>query len=153
MIFKGDLINTISKAAIIGTGIVFAANIICLAIAYARADKVAGTEQIGMFTIILAIVGIADLVIGAVMKNKVLSPLFDTNFTVDKDNLWQYSLKATIVTAAICSALPFYGLVAVLIEGNMNIMVAFAIASLSGFMILRLRPRDFDKLKLDQYNH
>ncbi len=153
MIFKSDLINTIGKATIVGTGIVFCANIISLAIAYTRADDVTGIEQIGLLTVILAVVGIVDLVIGAIIKNKMLSPLFDDSVTIDKKALWQHSIKATIVTAGICSALPFYGLVAVLLEGNMNAMVAFAIASLSGFMILRLRPRDFNKLKLDQYHN
>jgi hypothetical protein len=59
-------------------------------------------------------------------------------------------MKVAIITAAICAALPFYGLAAVIIEGNMNVLVGFAIASMAGFMVLRLRPGDFKKLKIDE---
>jgi hypothetical protein len=58
-------------------------------------------------------------------------------------------MKVAIITAAIGAALPFYGLAALIIEGNMNVLVGFAIASLAGFMVLRLRPGDFKKLKIE----
>ncbi len=152
MIFKNDLINIISRTAIIGTGIVFVANILCLAIAYTRANTdAASPERTGVVTIILGVVGIADLAVGFILKKRLLSPLFEKSATPDRAMLWQYAFKVTIVTAVICAALPIYGLLAILIDGNMNAMVAFSIASLAGFMILRLRPRDFSQLKLDKY--
>lgn len=150
MIIQSDLINIVSKAAIIGTGIVFGVNIACLAIAYSQAGEAVGIEQIGLITIILGIVGIADLVVGFVLKSRMLSPLFDKSSQPDRKTLWKYSIKVTVITASICSALPFYGLLSVFLEGNMNAMVAFAITSLAGFMLLRLRPKDYSKLKLDQ---
>lgn len=151
MIYKSDLINTISKAAILGTAIVFGTNIICLAIAYNLIDIEVENARIGVITVLLAIVGIADLVVAFILKRKFLSPLFDQSTQPDRNMLWKHSLKVTIVTASVCSSLPIYGLASVFIDSNMNAMVAFAIASLAAFMILRLRPRDFIKIKIDQY--
>ena len=151
MITKSHIISAISKGAMIGTGIVFGINIVCLAIAYVLNKETPSSEEIGIITIILALVGIGDLIAGFILKIKMLSPLFAGDTEVNEGKLWQHTLRATVIVAAICGALPIYGMVAYLIEGNMNTMVAFAMCSLAGFMVLRLRPRDFAKLKLSEY--
>ena len=148
MIDKADIITVISKAVLIGTGIVFGTNILCLAIGYILTkDKPAGSD-IGLITAILAIVGIIDLIFGFVLKARLLKPLFDQSNPPDEEALWKVSLRTIIVISAICAALPIYGLVSLLIDGNINTLVGFAIASLAGFMLLRLRPRDFRKLEI-----
>lgn len=146
MINQNTIIHNISKATILGTGIVFATNVICLIISYIHTKEKDQPETFGLITIILGIIALAEIGFGLFIKRKLLEPLFKTDNAPNEDFLWQISLKTTIVLSAICSAIPLYGLVAVIIESNMNAMVGFAIVSLAGFMLLRLRPRDFGKL-------
>jgi len=147
MINQNTVINNISKATVLGTGIVFTTNVICLIIGYIYTKEKPQPETFGLITIILGIIALTEIGFGLIIKRKLLEPLFKTDNDPNEDTLWQISLRTTIVLAAICSAIPLYGLVAVIIEENMNAMVGFAIVSLVGFMILRLRPRDFDKLQ------
>ena len=148
MITRLDIISTISKTAMIGTGIVFGANIACLAIAYILTKEQTPAGGYSLISIILAIIGIIDLIFGFVLKARMLKPLFDKANPPNAEILWQASLRTTIIISSICAALPVYGLASVIIEGNMNIMVGFAIVSLASFMLLRLRPRDFKRLTL-----
>jgi hypothetical protein len=143
------IINTISKATVIGTLIVFVANIASLAICYILTQGKPQPEGYRPITIILAVIALAELGLGFFIKRKLIAPLFADSQTANEDLLRQIALKTTIVLAAICAAIPLYGLVAVIIEGNMNAMVGFAIASLAGFLFLRLRPRDFSRLEYD----
>jgi purine-cytosine permease-like protein len=152
MITRIDIINIISKTAVIGTGIVFGTNIACLAVGHILTKDKPEIEALGMITILLIIVGIADLIAGFVIKRSMMSPLFDRASPPDENTLWQTSLKVTLVVSSICAALPLYGMVSLIIDGNMDAMVGFAIASLAGFMFLRLRPGNFRKLKLDDHN-
>jgi len=147
MINQNTIINNISKATVWGTGIVFATNVICLLISYVQTKDQGQPETFGLITIILGIIALSEIGFGLFIKRKLLEPLFKADSPPNEDFLWQISLKTTIVLAAICSAIPLYGLVAVIIESNMNAMVGFAIVSLAGFMLLRLRPRDFDRLQ------
>ena len=148
MIDQNTIIHNISKATVLGTGIVFTTNIICLIISYVHTKEKGQPETFGVITIILAIIALTEIVFGLFIKRKLLEPLFKTDDAPNEDILWQISLKTTIVLSAICSAISVYGLVVVIIENNMNAMVGFAIVSLAGFMLLRLRPRDFSKLNL-----
>jgi len=148
MINQNTIISNISKVTIIGTSIVFATNIIFLIIGYIFTKGKNQPETFGLITIILGIIALTEIGCGLFIKRKLLEPLFKAGKTPDENVLRQISLKTTIVLSAICSAIPLYGLVAVIIESNMNAMVGFAIASLAGFMLLRLRRRDFDRLNL-----
>lgn len=148
MITKTDILATISKAAMIGTGIVFGANIACLAISYFLTRNETPKSEYGLITLILAAVGLIDLIFGFILKARMLGPLFDKSNPPNAELLWQTAYRATIIISAVCAALPVYGMASVIIEYNMNTMVGFAIVSLAGFMLLRLRPRDFEKLEL-----
>ncbi|MCP4580675.1 MAG: hypothetical protein GY839_03600 [candidate division Zixibacteria bacterium] len=149
MLDQPKIINTISKATVIGTMIVFVTNIACLAICFVGTEDKARPEEYGPLTIILGAIALIELGIGFYIKRKLMAPLHAANQTPSDDLLWQVALKTTIALAAICAAIPLYGLVAVIIEGNINAMVGFAIVSLAGFLFLRLRPRDFSKLEYD----
>ncbi len=146
MINHNTIIHNISKATVWGTGIVFTTNIICLIISYIHTKGKGQPETFGLIIIILGILALSEIGFGLYLKRKLLEPLFKTDYIPEEDILQQISLKTTIVLAAICSAIPLYGLAAVIIEENMNAMVGFAIVSLAGFMLLRLRPRDFSRL-------
>ena len=151
MITRTDILATVSKAAMIGTGIVFGANIGCLAAGYILTKNKPPVNEPGLISLILAIIGVIDLIFGFVLKARMLEPLFDKSNPPNAEMLWQISLRTSIIISAICAALPVYGLASVLIVGNMNTMVGFAIASLAAFMFLRLRPRDFRKLDISDY--
>jgi len=152
MISKIDIINIISKTAVIGTIIVFGTNIACLAVGHILTKDKPEIETLGTITILLIVVGIADLIAGFVIKRSMMAPLFDPDSPPNENILWQISLKVTLVISSICAALPLYGMVSLIIDGNMDAMVGFAIASLAGFMFLRLRPGNFRKLKFDDDN-
>ena len=148
MISRQSLIEVISKSAVLGTTIVFTANIGCLAGAYFITKDKGDIAGLGMISILLIIIGLLDLLAGLIIKAKLLSPLFANPEAVDENMLWQTAFRTTVAIASLCLALPLYGLVAVIIDGNMDAMVGFAIASLAGFMFLRLRQRDFRKLNI-----
>ena len=141
MIDKTDIITIISKSAAIGTGIVFGVNIGCLGVGHILTRDTEPTTGIGIITLIFIVIAAIDFLVGFVLKYKLLSPLFDQTRTIELDELKQTSTKVAIITAAVCAAMPIYGLAAVVIEGNIDVLVGFAIASLAGFMFMRLRPK------------
>lgn len=148
MISKQALIEVISKSAVLGTTIVFTANIGCLAGAYFITRDKGEIAGLGLITILLMIIGLLDLLAGLIIKGRLLAPLFAKPEAADENTLWRAAFRTTIAIASLCLALPLYGLVAVFVDRNMDAMVGFAIASLAGFMALRLRPRDFRKLNI-----
>jgi uncharacterized protein YneF (UPF0154 family) len=149
MITKIDIINIIGKTAMIGTGIVFSTNIACFVVGRILTMDKPEVETLGPVSIVLAVVGIADLVAGFVIKRKMLEPLFNNDPPPDEDTVRRTSMSVTLAISSICAALPLYGMVSLIIDGNMDAMVGFAIASLAGFMFLRLRPGNFRRLKID----
>lgn len=148
MIDQQALINAISKSAVIGITLVFGTNISCLAVSYIITKDKGDIYQLGLVSILLMIVGLADLIAGLILKGRLLAPLFAKPEAVGEEMLLQVAMRTTVVTASLCMALPLYGLVSVIIDGNMDAMLGFAIASLAGFLFLRLRPRDFKKLQI-----
>jgi len=149
MILKNILIGQISKAAVIGTAIVFFTNIVCHGAGVLISGNSHQTDITTIITIILGIFAVVDVAAGFVLKKKLLAPLFNSDSPPTEELLWQAVLKTTIVISALCAAPPVYGLVTVLFGGATEIMVGFSIISLGGFLVMRLRPRDFDKILED----
>ena len=146
MISKEILIGQIGKAAVIGTAIVFFTNIICHGIGVLTARKSGLSDLATIVTVVLGIAAIADVVVAFILKRKFLAPLFVPNNNLRENELVQTIMKTTIVVSALCALPPVYGLAAVLLGATTEIMVAFSIVSLGGFLILRLRSGDFDRL-------
>ncbi|GEM_PF-1920659 len=146
MIPRNILVRQIGKAAVIGTAIVFFTNIFChgagVLISADRQQK----DITMIITIILGIFAVIDVAAGFVLKKKLLAPLFDPDNPPTEELLAQTVLKTAIVISALCAAPPVYGLVTVLLGGTTEIMVGFSIISLGGFLVMRLRPRDFNKI-------
>lgn len=75
-----------------------------------------------------------------------LKPLLTLGSNANYEMLAAITKKTSITISAICAAPPIYGLVAVFLGAQKEHLAAFLIISLAGYMVLRLRPRDFRKI-------
>jgi len=140
------IIAQIGKAAVIGTAIVFSTNIACFAVCYAIVNKHQPSSITQILIIILGIIAIADIGVGFILKKQLLKPVIKPDAPPNEKYLGQVILKITIIISSLSAAPAIYGLAVVFLGANMEIMVGFIIVSLAGFMLLRLRPRDFENL-------
>jgi hypothetical protein len=148
MISHNDLIDYISRSTVIAVSIVVPTNIASLAIAYFLSGNRARSDVIDILIIMLAFIAIADIAIGFILKRKSLAPILNAGGRPESEVLWQAILKISILIGALCSAIPLYGLVLAFFGAKIEVTVGFALVSLIGFMILRVRPRDFEKLNV-----
>jgi len=148
MITHNDLIDYISRSTVIAVSIVIPTNIASLAIAYFLTSDQARTDMLDILIILLALVAIADIAVAFVLKRKSLTPILDVDGRPDAPILWQAILKISILIGALCSTVPLYGLVLTFLGAGIEVAVGFSLASLIGFMLLRVRPRDFEKLNI-----
>ena len=146
MIPRNILVRQIGKAAVIGTAIVFFTNIFCHGAGVLISADRQKTDIAMIITIILGIFAVIDVAAGFVLKKKLLAPLFDPDNPPTEELLAQTILKTAIVISVLCAAPPIYGLVIVFLGGATEIMVGFSIISLGGFLVMRLRPRDFNMI-------
>lgn len=146
MISKNIIIEKIGKATTIGLAIVFSINIICMVIAILLEKDTQKSWIIELLTAIFGIIAIFDIGIGLFLKKKLLEPLFNKNQQPDEKMLEQTIMKVTIILSAICAAIPIYGLVIVILGACIEYLAGFTIISLAGFLLLRFRTRDFNKL-------
>ncbi|MCD6162110.1 MAG: hypothetical protein J7K40_06825 [candidate division Zixibacteria bacterium] len=146
MITDNYIIAQIGKAAVIGTAIVFSVNIVCLIVSYAviKNQEPSGITQ--LMTIILGIIAIVDIGAAFFLKKQLLMPVLKYDAPPTEDYLSQIILKITIIVSSLCAAPAIYGLAAVFFGAKTEVMAGFVISSLAGFMLLRLRPRDFKNL-------
>ena len=148
MITHNDLIDYISRSTVVAVSIVVPTNIAGLAIAYFLSGDRARSDIVDILVILLAVVAIADIGMGIVLKKKLLAPILNSAVRPDPDVVLQAILKISILIAALCSAIPLYGLVTIFLGAKIEVAVGFSLASLIGFMLLRIRPRDFEKLNI-----
>jgi hypothetical protein len=146
MLTENEILEQIGKAIPLGMAIVFFPNVICFIVGSYLAPTQAPISSISMLTIILGIVGLVDIAAAFVVKKNLLKPLLDSNSAVDINVLSTVIKKTTITISAICAAPPIYGLIAVFMGAQKEHLAAFLIISLAGYLVLRLRPRDFKKL-------
>jgi hypothetical protein len=146
MLTENEILEQIGKATPLGMAIVFFPNVICFIVGSYLAPAQAPISSISMLTIILGIVGLVDIAAAFVVKKNLLQPLLNSNTAVDLNILSAVIRKTTITISAICAAPPIYGLIAVFMGAQKEHLAAFLIISLAGYLILRLRPRDFSKL-------
>lgn len=146
MISENSIIEQISKTAVIGTAIVFFTNIFCFAIGFVIAGNYEQTKTAWILTVVLCLVAVIDISVGFILKRRLLKPLFTPGDLPADNFLSQTMMKTAIVISVLCAAPPIYGLVVILLGAKLEIMAGFSIISLGGFMLLRLRPRDFQRL-------
>ena len=146
MITDNFIVAQIGKAAVIGTAIVFSTNIACFAVCYSIVNERQPSSITQILVIILGIIAIADIGVGYFLKRQLLKPVIKPDVPPNEKYLGQVVLKITIIISALSAASAVYGMVAVFLGANFEIMVGFIIVSLAGFMLLRLRPRDFENL-------
>ena len=146
MLTENEIIERIGRATPIGIAIVLFSNVICFAIGSFIAKTASPVSSVSILTIVLGAVGIADIGAAFIVKKNLLKPLSAPGTLVDSNMLAAIMRKTTITISAICAAPPIYGLVAVFMGAQREHLAAFLIISLTGYMALRLRPRDFRKI-------
>jgi hypothetical protein len=146
MLTENEILEQIGKATPLGMAIVFFPNVLCFIVGSYLAPAQAPISSISMLTIILGIVGLIDIGAAFIVKRNMLKPLLDSNAEIDINILSSVIRKTTITISAICAAPPIYGLIAVFMGAQKEHLAAFLIISLAGYLVLRLRPRDFSKL-------
>jgi hypothetical protein len=149
MLTESEINEQIGRATPIGIAIVFFSNAICFIIGSYIVKTLSPISSVSLLTIILGVVGLADIAAAFIVKRNLLRPLFLSETTIDNNTLAVIMRKTTITISAICAAPPVYGLVAVFMGAQREHLAAFLIISLAGYMILRLRPRDFKKIIAD----
>jgi hypothetical protein len=143
MLTENEILEQIGRATPIGITIVLFSNVICFIIGSYFVQTASPVSSISVLTIVLGIVGIADIGAAFIVKGALLRPLLITGAQIDKNMLTAIMKKTTVTISAICAAPPVYGLIAVFMGAQKEHLAAFLIISLAGYMALRLRPRDF----------
>lgn len=94
---------------------------------------------------ILFIVAVSELAAMQIVKRSMLSkikPLAEGQFFD-----YRQLLPVSIVLAAMCSAIAIYGLVAVLLGCEIELLLLFIAISLIGYQLFRIRARDLERLR------
>lgn len=143
MLTENEILEQIGRATPIGIIIVLFSNVICFIIGSFFAQTVSPVSSVSILTIVLGIVGIADIGAAFFVKSTLLKPILISGTSIEKSALYARMRKTTITISAICATPPVYGLVAVFMGAQREHLAAFLIISLAGYMALRLRPRDF----------
>ena len=146
MLTENEILEQIGRATPIGISIVLFSNVICFIIGSYFVQTASPVSSVSILTIVLGIIGIADIGAAFMVKGTLLKPLFITGAQIDKNMLAAIMKKTTITISAICAAPPVYGLIAVFMGAQKEHLAAFLIISLAGYMALRLRPRDFRRI-------
>jgi hypothetical protein len=94
---------------------------------------------------ILFIVAVSELAVMQIVKRSMLSkigPLAEGQ-SFDHGRL----MPVSIVIAAMCSAISIYGLVAVILGNELEVLLLFIAISLIGYQLFRIRSRDLERLR------
>ncbi len=147
MIGRDSQNEIIGRSASIGLGIIMSANVSCVLVGYFIAGKTTAAMSLELIVPILYALALADIGAGFIVKSMLLKPLYSLTASVDWEVIGKVITKTSIVLAALCSAPPLYGLLLVLLGGEYNHLIGFVIISLVGFMLLRPRVRDLEKIR------
>ena len=94
---------------------------------------------------ILFIVAISELAVMQIVKRSMLSKIRPPTEGLALDQ--RQLMPVSIVIAAICSAISVYGLVAVILGSELEVLLLFIAISLIGYQLFRIRPRDLERLR------
>jgi hypothetical protein len=96
---------------------------------------------------IIFAVALADMIAIYVIKNLMLKRSSKSQIdrpAADEKLLYKELRNITVVITAMCSAIPVYGLILVILHEKFEVLVFFAAVSLIAYQLFRLRPRDFE---------
>ncbi len=144
--FPQDDYEIISKLSSISLYIVLGFDIAVLITGYLIAQS-GGimTVRNNLIRNILFIVAVSELAAMQIVKRSMLSKIKP----LAKDQSFDYRrlLPVSIVIAAFCSAISIYGLVAVILGSELEVLLLFIAISLIGYQLFRIRMKDLEKLR------
>lgn len=94
---------------------------------------------------ILFIVAISELAAMQIVKRSMLSKI--GALAEDQSFDYRQLVPISIVIAAMCSAISIYGLVAVILGSELEVLLLFIAISLIGYQLFRIRARDLERLR------
>jgi hypothetical protein len=146
MLTENQIVDQITKSTPLGLMIVLITNVACFAAGSALGKNNNPSSNSQLIAAILAVVAVGEIVMSIFIKKKMLEPLFAGDAQSNFNYVAQTMTKTTIVLSAMCAMAPIYGMVAVVLGAKSEYLAGFVIISLGGYLLLRLRPRDFKKL-------
>lgn len=94
---------------------------------------------------VLFVVAVSELAAMEIVKRSMLSKIAPPPEGKEFD--YGQLMPITIVIAAMCSAISIYGLVAVILGSEIEVLLLFVAISLIGYQLFRIRPRDLERLR------
>jgi hypothetical protein len=125
---------------VLGTGIAVA----IIGYLYIRFSDYTGMENT-LIRNILFILGLLELAAIQVVKKNLLGKI--TFSGDDPEILYKKLAPASVVIAAMCSAISIYGLVATILGSSYEVLLLFVAISLIGYQLFRFRARDLNRFK------
>lgn len=141
-----DDYEIISKLSSISLYIVLGCDIAALIIGYliAQSSGIIPARN-NLIRNILFIVAVSELAVMQIVKRSMLSKIKPPaeGLAFDQRQL----MPVSIVIAVFCSAISIYGLVAVILGSELEVLLLFIAISLIGYQFFRIRPRDLERLR------
>ncbi len=94
---------------------------------------------------VLFIVAVSELAAMEIVKRSMLSKIGPPTEGQAFD--YRQLMQVTVVIAAMCSAISIYGLIAVILGSELEVLLLFVAISLIGYQLFRIRPRDLERLR------
>jgi hypothetical protein len=94
---------------------------------------------------VLFVVAVSELAAMEIVKRSMLSKIAPPAEGQQFD--YRQLMTVTIVIAAMCSAISIYGLVAIILGSEIEVLLLFVAISLIGYQLFRIRPRDLERLR------
>lgn len=94
---------------------------------------------------VLFIVAVSELAVMQIVKRSMLSKIKPPAEGQPFD--YRQLMPVTIVVAVICSAISVYGLVAVILGSELEVLLLFVAISLIGYQFFRIRMKDLERLR------
>ncbi len=141
-----DDYEIMSKLSSISLYIVLGCDLAALIIGYliAQSGRIMPASN-NLHRNVLFIVAISELAAMHILKRSMLSNMKSPAEGLPLD--YRQLMPVTIIIAAMCSAISIYGLVAVILGNELEVLFLFIAISLIGYQLFRIRPRDLEKLR------
>jgi hypothetical protein len=144
---KEEQNKVLLRLSLVALYILVAYDIVMMGVGYYYIQSVSTAREVDA-TVRNAIflVAIGDLIALYFVKRSQLRRIGQMNPSEElKPGILPYNrlLNITVMIAALCSALPTYGLVLVILGEKFETLLLFVALSLLGYQLFRLRPRDF----------
>ena len=138
---RRDIPFVLARVSAVALYIVLGTGILAIAAGYLIIEAgISVYPQNTLIRNILFLVGLTDLAATQFIKRTLLIKLRSAD---SQDRVsYQMLLGPTMIIAAMCSAISFYGLVAVILGSPLDVLLLFVVVSLIGFQLFRIREKD-----------